>query len=335
MKKSQPTIKDIAVQLGISFSTVSRALNDNPRIGLKTRELVHAKARELNYVPNPVANILKSNKTFHIGVLVPSLHEEFFIEIIEGIEQIIEAKGYHAIIMQSKEKLSTEKNIVHSFLKMRIDGLLVAISEETEDISHFNELENYGIPVIFFDRVPLDSQAHKVKCDTSTGAEQMLEHLLAQKKENIAFINGPAQLETAKERLLGLENGLARHKKSFSTNAVINSHLDEEAVAEALAVLLKRFTPDAIVCFNDLVAIYSAKALKNTKPQLVPFITFAGFGNLPILKLLPVPPQLSVEQHPRQMGLSAAKLLLECIENEADKMPYQVITLASNMVELY
>jgi DNA-binding LacI/PurR family transcriptional regulator len=334
MKKTQPTIKDIAEELSISFSTVSRALHNNPRIGLKTRELVHRKAKELNYIPNPVANILKSNKTKTIGILVPNLHEEFFVDTIEGIENVIEVEGYHAIIMQSKEDIGKEKKAIESFLRMRIDGLIVSLSEETDNIVHFKELEKYGIPVVFFDRVPVESNAHKVKCNTATGAEQLVSYLVNIGKKRIAFLNGPAQLETSQERLKGVIEGHIKNNINLKDELLLHINIDERSTEKAISFLVKNKVPDAIICFNDLIAIYAAKAIKKLEnaPLVEPII--AGFGNLNILKYVDSPPKLTVEQHPTQMGVSAAKLLLQCIEKEEDAFPFQLITLASNLVIL-
>lgn len=333
MKKNQATIKDIAHQLGISFSTVSRALHNNSRIGVKTRELVHAKAAELNYVPNPVANFLKNNKTYSIGVLVPNLHEEFFVEIIEGIEQIIEPLGYHVVIMQSKESLDKEKNALNSFLKMHVDGLLASISEETSQIPHFQKLENHGIPIIFFDRVPVTEMAHKVKCNMSVGALKTIDHLVGLGKRRIAFIAGPEQLETSAERLDGYKEGLKKNNIGLDEDLIIHSNLDHTSVEKALDKLLKlKSTPDAILSFNDLTAVYLMKYYNRKYAAKLPNIIFTGFGNIPFLKFMDKPIPVTVEQYPLQMGITAAKLLMQCIDNEDDKPPYQLITLSSNLV---
>ena len=143
MKKKQPTIKDIAEELGIAFSTVSRALQDNPRIGLKTREKVWEVAKKLNYIPNPAAMFLKNNKTFSIGILIPSLNEEFFTQAISGVENVIEEMGFHSVIIQSRENFEREQTAIDTFLKMRIDGLIVSISGETKVFSHFKKLESF------------------------------------------------------------------------------------------------------------------------------------------------------------------------------------------------
>ena len=163
MQKSQVTIKQIAQELGVSISTVSRALQNHPRIGLRTKEQVFAVAKKLNYVPNPAAILLKKNRTSTIGVVLPQLAEEFFSQAITGIEDVISEKGYNVVISQSRDSLERENRAIKSFISSRVDGVIASISAETTQYYQFRELENYGVPIVFFDRVPKDVRVNKVR----------------------------------------------------------------------------------------------------------------------------------------------------------------------------
>ncbi len=163
--KSEINIKSIANALSISISTVSRALQNNPKIGLKTREKVLEKAKELSYVPNPASLFLQGKKMFVIGIIVPALDEEFFTKVINTVEDFFEKQGYQVFVFQTRNDMGRQDNALELMLKYRVDGLLVSLAGNTTDYSKFKKVEDFGIPVVFFDRVPRSYKSHKIKCD--------------------------------------------------------------------------------------------------------------------------------------------------------------------------
>lgn len=165
MQHIAPTIKEIARQLNVSISTVSRALNNNPRIGLATRERIQALARKLNYEPNKQAIHFKQKKTHIIGVILPSIREEFFSEAISGIETAAISQQYTILFGQSYDQLENEKNLAQAMKEQRVDGLLISLSKETNAYDHFKALEDIGIPIVYFDRVPPFEHVNKVYCN--------------------------------------------------------------------------------------------------------------------------------------------------------------------------
>lgn len=333
MKKKQPTIKDIAEELGIAFSTVSRALQDNPRIGLKTREKVWEVAKKLNYIPNPAAMFLKNNKTLSIGILIPSLNEEFFTQAITGVENVIEEMGFHSVIIQSRENFEREQTAIDTFLKMRIDGLIVSISGETKVFSHFKKLESFGIPVVFFDRVPSQSGFNKVICNTKDGAKQAVDLLAERGCKNISILNGPINLQASHDRLSGYVSGLKKHGLPYSETLIKNCDLTKnDATLKTIELLQADPIPDAIITFNDYQAMYAMIECKKQGYEPNKDILIVGFGNLPFTFYLENPPYASVEQYPQQIGSSAARLLFESIDDANDGMIYKEITIQTNLI---
>jgi DNA-binding LacI/PurR family transcriptional regulator len=333
MKKKQPTIKNIADELGISFSTVSRALQDNSRISIKTKQKVWEVAKRIEYIPNPAAFFLKNNKTFSLGVIIPSLHEPFFADVIAGIENIIEDLGYHLIMIQSGESLEKEKKAVETFLKMRVDGVFVSISGETSQYSHFEKLESYGIPVVFFDRVPKEHGFNKVKCNTKYGGILAIDFLVKKGYKSIAFLNGPRELETSESRLNGYAEGLKNNNIELNPSFIRHCDLSKKDTIEKLNELINLpETVDAILFFNNFLAMYSMVDCR--KNGLIPNkdIAFVNFGSFPLLEYMDNPPMASIDQFPKEMGISAAKLLIECLNENNDKSINKEIMIQSKLV---
>jgi DNA-binding LacI/PurR family transcriptional regulator len=314
MQKSQITIKDIAQVLGISVSTVSRALQDNPRISLKTREKVWQIAKNMNYVPNPAAILLKKNKTYTIGVVFPHLQEEFFSQAITGIEDVISAEGYNVVISQSRDKVERENRAIKSFISSRVDGVIASISAETTQYYFFKELENYGIPLVFFDRVPKDVAVNKVRGNILEAAYEATQFLVAKGINNIAILNGPSNLEISNERLEGYWKALKELHLPFLQQYIKTTDLSKEDTFTKMTQLLALpEAPQAVLCFNDYVALYAMQVCRNQGFVPNKDIYFVSFANLPITSYLDNPPLASVEQFAYKMGEQAAKLLLTIV----------------------
>ena len=200
---SSVTIKDLAKALGISVSTVSRALKNHPDISQETCRTVQELAKQLNYTPNAIALSLKQQKTNFIGVIIPQIIHHFFSCIISGIENVANTHGYNVIIFQSNEDFEREKSICKSVMNSRVDGLLVSISKNTKDSEHFKELQKAGIPIVFFDRILGDINSDKVGVDDFQGAITAVEHLISIGCRRIAHLSAPQNLQIAQKRQLG------------------------------------------------------------------------------------------------------------------------------------
>lgn len=308
------TIKTIASLLGVSPSTVSRALQGNPRIGLRTRERVAELARNLNYVSNSAAQMLKKNTNCTVGVVVPRLHEEYFSLMIEGIEDALERNGFQAIICQSRDNMDREKRAVEHFLRARVDGLLVSLSATTNEYDHFQKVQRYGIPVVFCDRTPKGFPSFRVRSVVETGLKSGLEFLYNKGMRKIALLNGPAYLLSADERLNTYLQGMYELKLETSPAYIRSTDLSKEATMARMEEFLGlESPPEAIIAFNDYVAMDAMKVVKSR--GLVPNkdITFLSFANLPITDYMENGPVASVEQFPYKIGLRAGQLLEEVL----------------------
>ncbi len=334
MQRHQATIKEIAQELGISISTVSRALQNNTRIGLRTRERVWEVAKRMHYVPNPAAILLKKNKTSTIGVVLPYLQEEFFSMAITGIEDVALEKGYNVVVSQSRDKFEREEKALKSFLSSRVDGVLASVAAETNNYSHFKELESYGTPLVFFDRVPRNLAANKVRCSITQGAFEAVEFLINKGVKKIALLNGPSTMEVSDERVNGYLMAIKKFKLQTSPSYLKSTNLSkEDTVEKMLELLALKEPPEAILTFNDYLALYAMQVCK--QKGIVPNkdILFVSFANLPMTFYLDNPPLASVEQFAYNMGVKAAELLISIIENPSTEMPpYQELVLETKLV---
>ncbi|KPM49126.1 LacI family DNA-binding transcriptional regulator [Jiulongibacter sediminis] len=333
MQKSPATLKAIAEQLRVSVSTVSRALNDHPRISEKTKSRVKELAEKLHYVPNPAALLLKKNKTYTIGVLLPFLKEEFFSLAISAIEDTLMPEDYHVLISQSRDSLEREKKMIESFIASRVDGLIASVSAETNHYGHFKALEEYGIPVVFFDRVPRNIKCHKVRNSVTQGAKEAMRFLVNKGVTKIGLINGPGNLEVSGERL----NGYLEAAMEFGIDArqhyIKSGNLTREETEQCMMELLAlEDRPQAVLTFNDYVALYAMSACRKAGVEPNKDILFVSFANLPITSFLENPPIASVEQFASKMGAQAANLLLKCLQNQESELDYQEIIIKTELI---
>ena len=203
MKFEAVTIKDIAKALGLSTSTVSRALRDSYEISQETKKLVLEYAQKINYHPNPIALSLKERRSRSIGVIVCEIANSYFSQVINGIESIAYSRGYNVIIGQSRESFEREMLNLQYLTSRSIDGLIISVSAETKDFSYFKELSRKGMPIVFFDRIVDDVETHKVIVDNFKGAYDATMHLVQNGYRNIATLSAAASLSIARDRLAG------------------------------------------------------------------------------------------------------------------------------------
>ena len=319
MKFEAVTIKDIAKALGISTSTVSRALRDSYEISPETKQLVLDCAEKLNYRPNPIALSLKERRSRSIGVVVCEIANSFFSQVINGIESVAYDKGYNVIISQSNESYEREIMDLHYLSSRSVDGLLISLSTETNDISHLQALHQKGLPIVFFDRVSREIQTHNVVADNFKGAYEATEHLINQGYKRIAAIANSEFLSITEERLAGYREALhhygfkyvASNVKHCFYGGMVFSEI-EEAVNK-LFILKQR--PDAIITMSDKLTTGCLKTLMRRGMTVPEDIALVGFSNSDLAELLN-PPLTVVHQPAMEMGKAATELLLQLIESE-------------------
>jgi LacI family transcriptional regulator len=318
------TIKHIAKTLGISISTVSRALHDAYDVSPETRRKVMALAEELDYKPNPYAVSLVKQNTNMIGVLLPEIAVYYFSMVVKGIQDVAYNVGYNVMFFISGESLEREKLILKNLNVNSLDGLLVSVSAETHNSEHFKKLIDKGLPIVFFDRVLDDIHTSKVIQDDYQGAFNATQHLIQQGFTRIAHLAGPKNLNIAQQRLQGYLDALTQNGLPIRKNYIIYSNLTEEDGVQDMSKLLAvKPLPDALFCVNDRKAIGAMLALKRYGYKIPHHIAMVGFQNAPISEVV-TPSLTTIEQTAYEIGAKSCQLLLQHIKTP-DMAPQTVV----------
>ena len=317
MKKNPATLSDIAKQLNISISTVSRALHDHPAISVNTKKLVIKLAEKLNYQPNMLALSLLNKKTNTIGIIVPEITSYFFSSVINGIQDLVNDTGYQLIISQTEESNEKEKEILEAMSRVRVDGFLVSPTSETHDAQHFNKLVNNGTPLVIFDRDCAGFNADKVLVDDYDGAFQAVEYLIKTGCRRIVHITGPSNLSISTHRLNGYLDALKKYHIPKEDQLIFNvkGFTPEYGVEAAKAMMKLPQLPDGIFAINDGIAIGAMFVIKEAGIQIPNQISVVGFDDEPHSSYF-IPPLTSVWQPVYDMGLLSARILLSKLKGE-------------------
>lgn len=311
----QVTIKDIAKALGISASTVSRALKDHPDISKETKIAVNELAKKLRYKPNAVALSLKNSRTNTIGVIIPELVHYFFSSVISGIEDVAYDAGYNVMICQSNEKYEREIINTQALLSNRVEGALISISKQTSDFAHLQMLEDSGIPMVFFDRVPNGFDSDTVIIDDQKAAYNAVCHLIESGCKRIAHLAAPDSLAIGKYRLEGYKEALKEYNIPYNEDYVIVADSFDLAVIATRKLIQLPSPPDGIFTVNDLTAVGVMKTLQKMGIAVPEKVAIMGFSAGSYSDIT-TPTLSSVDQHGYQMGAKAATVLLKRIETQ-------------------
>lgn len=333
MDNTEITIHDIAEILGINSSTVSRALNNSPRVAQKTKDKILEKATELGYQRNDLASNLRKSKTFTLGVIVPRISRHFFASAIAGIEETAFKEGYNVIICQSLESLEREQRIINTLLANRVDGVLISISMETKNDDHLFGLKQRNIPYVFFDRHCNTSINSKVVIDDFEAAFRATEHLIQQKSTVIAHFSGPQNLEIYKNRFKGYKAALEKYNIPFKEELVISSSLMEHDGEENVKKMLSLpYKVNGLFCANDVVAIGAIQYLKKVQIKMPDDIAIVGFSNETISSVIE-PALTTINQSGLEIGTVATNLLINKISNASNKNIDETIIVKTNLIE--
>ncbi|MGL4852512.1 MAG: LacI family DNA-binding transcriptional regulator [Phocaeicola sp.] len=312
--KKHVTIKDVARELNVSISTISRAFNDKYDIRPETKERILHVAHEMGYVPNPMAQNLTQNKRSLIGVVVPEFINSFFPRVISGIQEVFREVGYQVLIMSSNEQADQELENMKVLERNMVDGIILSFTQETRDVSYYQIL-NKNIPIVQFNRVSQKLDSNRVYFDDYTWSIYATEHLIKQGYKNIYHVLGPASLIITQKRKKGFLDALAKHSIKQNEGCFLEGGIfieDGNRVAQEILAMETR--PDALFCFNDPLAIGIMEELKKNGVKMPDEIALVGFTESRIAKHT-TPSLTSVEQPAEEMGRIAAKLLLKELTN--------------------
>ena len=330
MIKQRATIKDIAKVLNLSTSTVSRALADRWDVNPETRKAVLELAEKLQYRPNPVSLNLKRRQTFSIGVVIPEFTNSFFPEVIMGIQSILDPCGYHILISQSNESFETELKNLKALETKMVDGFIISISQETNDVTYFEHLIKTQIPIVFFNRINKKLSVSNVIIDDYKWSFLATEHLIEQGCRRITHLAGPANLDIARSRLQGYMDALEKHNLPKDESLVIPCGLMmENGILGAMKLLEFPELPDGIFAINDPVAIGAMQTLKKSGIKMPGDIAIVGFTETKAAVIIE-PNLTTVEQPTYEMGKTAAELLLEQIAADSEA-PQRTIVLEAKL----
>ena len=333
--KIRATLKQIAKELDVSVSTVSKALNDSPEISEQTKTRIKEYAKLKNYKPNVIGLNLKNRKTKTIGVIIPNILDSFFAKVFSGIEKVADAKGYNVIMCISNESLEKEVRIIDMLSNGTIDGFILSISEEAQKLKEYNHLKdviNEGTPIVMFDRIVDEVACDKVIVDDFDSALNATQHLINTGCKNIALFSSVDNLSVGKLRAEGYLQALKNNNITINPNLIIRTD-SESDLKNKIETVFDTNTIDGIfaVVENDSVAALRISQKKGYKvPEEVSIIGFAD-GILASRRLSPSLSTLS--QYGVEIGEAAAKLMIDRLESKEENLPYETVIIKTELRE--
>lgn len=322
MAQKRTSIYDIAQRLGVSVSSVSRALSDHPSISAALKERIRQVAEELHYTPNSVAVNLKTGRRNTIGVVVPGINRSFFSSAIEGIEDRAYKQGYDVLIYQSKDSAEREERIVNS-LAGKVDGVIASVAADATDHGYYNRLSAAGVPVVLFDRTAQGVEAGTVIVDDYQGAVLAVDHLLRQGMRRIFHFAGPQQVNVWRDRRQGYLDTMRKAGVASPEDYVfegVNTSEEEgrrfvRGLLAAQAAGNEEAFPEAIFFAGDFAALGAMLEFREAGIAVPERVAVVGFANEPFCQLLATPLS-SVDQFSYKMGYMAGKMMFDRLRGE-------------------
>ncbi|RKS99141.1 LacI family DNA-binding transcriptional regulator [Flavobacterium sp. 123] len=333
--KAKATLKQIAKELNVSVSTVSKALNDSPEISEQTKIKIKEYAKLKNYKPNIIGLNLKNRKTKTIGVIIPNILNSFFAKVFSGIEKIADKKGYNVIMCISNESLEKEAHTLEMLSNGTIDGFILSVSEEAQKLheyNHFKEIINDGTPIVMFDRIAEGVDCDKVVVDDFDSALYSTQRLIDLGCKNIALFSSVDNLSVGKLRAEGYLKALENNKIPVNPNLIIRTD-SEDDLKDRIEGVFDNNKIDGIFALeeNDSVAALRIGLKKGYKiPEELSIIGFAD-GILASRRLSPS--LTTVSQHGIEIGEEAAKLLINRLEKKEENSVYETIVIKTKLKE--
>ena len=331
----QATLKEIAEKLGISITTVSKALKDYSDVSLKTKTAVISLAKELNYSPNSFAVNLRTQESKTIGLIIPEIVHHFFSNIIKGIITEAELNGYLVIILQSNESLELEKKQVALLINKRVDGILISLSNDTNDDDHLKAILERKIPLVQFDKISKLINSSKVIINDQKAAMNATQHLIDAGFTKIAYIRGPINPQNAIDRFIGYKKALEKNDLPFNSRLVYTcEHVTfEEGVFFAEQILIDHPDVEAIFCTTDLVAVGVLSYFNEHNIKVPEQIALMGFSNWFMSQVL-TPKLSTIDQPSHEMGKESFNLLLDQMNCQRKGTPFtpKIIELETTVI---
>ncbi len=324
------TIKDIALKAGVSHSTVSRALRDHPAISAKTKAHIKKIARELGYVASAPARSLKTSRSRVLGVIVSRVADPFYSEVLDGIHEVVQARGYSFYLASSNHDAERERAIARSMAERRVEGIVLCSTSVSEE--HKNQLASFGAPIVLVHNRSFEDSEHSIYHDDRYGSCQMTRHLIDLRHERIAFLGNERGGRVSEERLAGFADamksaGLPARKEMI---LAAPAGTPEGGALAAEGLLRMEQPPTALVCYNDMVAIGAMQTLKEADWRIPGDLSVVGFDNVSLSAFV-TPPLTTFDQPKHQLGVEAAKMMMRLLGSEPSTQP-DVVTLRGRIL---
>ncbi len=326
-------MKALAKELGLSISTVSKAMKDSHEISTATKQRVFEMAKALNYKPNPYAGSLKRGKSKTIGVVIPDVNNSFFSQAINGVESITRDKGYHMLIYLSHDNLAYEQTMLKDFQSGRVDGILMSVASETNDSKHIIDLQETGVPVVFFDRVCEDVATAKITTDDFESCYKATQHLIDNGCKRIVVLSISRHLSISNQRVEGYKKAMQDNGLTFNESNIVQCGMQSESNHEIIHALMQQaLKPDGIIATVEelITTIYSVcNELNLSIPKNVKVLSFTNLQNVNIFN----PALTTITQPAFEMGKAAASVLFKALTFPDINMVDESMVLPSELIK--
>ncbi|WP_405377112.1 LacI family DNA-binding transcriptional regulator [Nonlabens sp. Asnod3-A02] len=324
------TLKDLAATLGVSVSTVSKALKDSPEISKDTIARVKEIAKELNYRPNTLALSLKNRKTKTIGVIIPDILNVFFARILYGIEQESNALGYNIITCLSNESFEKENNSLNLLANGSVDGFIMSVAQETQtngEVKHLKDTINQDVPIVMFDRVANDVDCDKVIIDDFNAAFRGTEILIKEGRKKIILVNTLGDLSVGKLRILGYKKALEKHESYKGEPVVIDIEDDKAILNDQLENIIREHKDmDGLFCIDNVSGVMSVNIAQRIGKKVPEELSVIGFASDDISHLS-YPHLSTITQHAEAIGQQSVRMLIARLESKEEAIPTSTATV--------
>lgn len=326
MKQRRTSLKDLADKLGVSIATVSRALRNSHEVGEEMTQKVKKLAKELNYRPNPFAQSLRKEAPRVIGVIVPNLVTHYYAAVLDGIEDYASKLGYSVISSNSHEDHEREAQALDNFLNMHVEGIIACLAQDTTDYSHFEQLHEMGVPLVFFARCCLEDMFSQVVGNGDVAAQEATQHMIETGSRLVAFIGGPNHLDMVRRRKHGYLEALRENRIPIDRDLVVCDKIDFDVARNATLRLLEgENPPDAILAFNDIITYAAFDAIKSKGLRIPEDVAIIGFTDGDTAAF--VTPRLSaIMDQAHVQGTKACQLLMKSINGD-EKIYKEVVPM--------
>jgi LacI family transcriptional regulator len=330
--KSKATLKQIAKELGVSVSTVSKALNGSPEISEPTKQRVQEYAKLKNYKPNVIGLSLKNRKTKTIGVIIPNILNHFFAKVFSGIEKVADEKGYKVITCITNESLEKEINALEMLSNGTIDGFILSMAEESQKLKkydHFTNIINEGTPIVMFDRIAQEVNCDKVIVDDYESAVNATEHLIKTGCTKIALLSSIDNLSVGKLRAEGFYKAMEKHKLKVDDSLVIMTETSEDFNKRIGGFFIKN-KPDGVFALDEHASVTAMKLGIQNGYKIPQDLSLIGFAD-GLWSRRMTPSLSTVSQHGPEIGEVAAQLLIEKLESTEETFTSTTTTIKTEL----